>query len=72
MAKYLAAGNSYIEVDDVGGTPRNLSAYIEEIRPLGQEVSFLDVTGLNDTAQRVMAGVGTGQELLLRGAFDDT
>ena len=72
MAKYPVAGNSYIEVDDSGGTPRNLSAYIEEIGPLGEEASFLDVTGLNDTAQRVISGVGSGQELVLRGAFDDT
>ena len=72
MAKYPVAGNSYIEVDDSGGTPRNLSAYIDEIGPLGQEVSLLDVTGLNDTAQRVIPGVEPGQELVLRGAFDDT
>jgi hypothetical protein len=72
MAKYPVAGNSYIEVDDLGGTPRNLSAYIDEIGPLGQEVSLLDVTGLNDTAQRVIPGVEPGQELVLRGAFDDT
>lgn len=72
MAKYPVAGNSYIEVDDSGGTPRDLSVYIQEIGPLGEEASFLDVTGLNDTAQRVISGVGTGQELVLRGAFDDT
>ena len=68
MAKYPVAGNSYIEVDDSGGTPRNLSAYVEEVGPLGQEGSFLDVTGLNDTAQRVISGVGPGQELVMRGA----
>ena len=72
MAKYPVAGNSYIEVDDSGGTPRNLSAYVEEIGPLGQDVSFLDVTGLNDTSQRIIAGVEPGQELVLRGAFDNT
>jgi hypothetical protein len=72
LAKYPVAGNSYIEVDDSGGTPRNMSAYVDEIGPLGQEVSFLHVTGLNDTAQRVIPGVEPGQELVLRGAFDDT
>jgi hypothetical protein len=72
MAKYPVAGNSYIEVDDLGGTPRNMSAYVDEIGPLAQEVSFLDVTGLNDTAQRVIPGVEPGQELVLRGDFDDT
>ena len=56
MAKYPVAGYSYIEVDDAGGIPRNLSPYIEEIEPLGRAVSFVDVTGLNDPAQRVIAG----------------
>jgi hypothetical protein len=72
MAKYPVAGNSYIEVDDAEGTPRDLSPYLEEIEPLGPEVSFLDVTGLNDTAQRVIAGVQSGREFALRGLFDDT
>ena len=72
MTKYLAAGHSYIEVDDAGGTPRNLSPYVEEMEPLGLEVSFLDVTGLNDAARRVIAGVQSGPEFVLRGIFDDT
>lgn len=72
MAKYPVAGNSYIEVDDAGGTPRDLSPYLDEIEPLGQGVSFLDVTGLNDTARRVISGVEDGQELVIRGIFDDT
>jgi hypothetical protein len=72
MAKYPVAGNSYVEVDDAGGTPHDLSPYLDEIEPLGPEVSFLDVTGLNDTAQRVIAGVQLGLEFTLRGLFDDT
>jgi hypothetical protein len=72
LAKYPAAGHSYIEVDDWGGTPRDLSPYIDEIGPLGPEVVVLDVTGLNDTAPRLINGVGPGQELVLRGLFDDT
>jgi hypothetical protein len=72
MSKYPAAGSSYIEVDDPGGTPRDLSPYVDEIGPLGLETSFLDVTGLNDAAQRVIPGVQPAQELVLRGAFDDT
>ena len=72
MAKYPVAGNSYLEVDDSAGTPRDLSSFVDEIEPLGAVVSFLDVTGLNDTAQRVISGVEFGQEFLLRGVFDDT
>jgi hypothetical protein len=72
VVKYAVAGSSYIEIDDAGGTPRNLSAYIEELEPLGKAVSLLDVTGLNDAAQRVIAGPELAQEFDLRGAFDNT
>ena len=72
MAKYPMAGHSYIEVDDAGGLPRNLSPYIAEIEPLGRAVSGVDVTGLKDAAQRTGAGPETAQEFALYGFFDDT
>ena len=72
MAQYLTEGTTHIEVDDAGGTVRDLSAYVEEIEPLGEGVEYLDVTGLSDAAQRVVAGPRVSQEFLLRGLFDDT
>ena len=51
--------------------PRDLSPYVDEIQLLGQKGVFLDVTGLSDTAQRVIAGIQLSQDFLLRGAFDD-
>ncbi len=72
MAKYPVAGHSYIEIDDSEGIPRNLSPYIEEIEPLGRQVSFVDVTGLNDPTQRIIPGVEPAQEFSLYGVFDDT
>ena len=71
MAKYPVAGHSYIEVDDAAGVPRNLSPYVDEIEPLGRQVSFFDVTGLNDRAQQVIAGVEPSQEFSLYGLFDN-
>ena len=71
MAKFQVAGNSYIEIDDSQGVPRDMTPFLKEVESLGRKVSFLDVTGLADTAQRVIAGVETGQELVLRGLFDD-
>ena len=72
MVKFAVAGSSYIEIDDAGGTPRDLSAYLEELEPLGKIVSVLDVTGLNDAAQRVIAGAELAQEFTLLGVFDNT
>lgn len=88
MAKVPVAGRSYIEIDDADGVPRDLSPFVEEVEPMGRLVSYVDVTGLNDSSSRVVAvagvpggeeaGVGRGggsaaaQEFTLRGLFDDT
>ncbi len=72
MARVPVAGNSYIEINDSGGVPRNLSAWVEEVEPLGQQVSAVDVTALNDTSRQVVKGVEPVQEFILRGLFDDT
>ena len=72
MAKVPVAGRSYIEIDDAGGTPRDLSPFVEEVEPLGRLLSYVDVTGLNDSASRIAEGNGAPQEFTLRGLFDDT
>ena len=72
MAKVPVAGSSYIEVDDASGVARNLSAFVEAVEPVGQQVSALDVTGLNDESRQLVAGLAPVQEFTLRGLFDDT
>ena len=72
MPKVPVAGRSYIEIDDADGVPRNLSPYVEEVEPLGPQVSVLDVTGLNDPSRRVIAGLEPVQQFTLRGLYDDT
>ena len=72
MPRVPVAGISYIEIDDSGGTARNLSAWVEEVEPLGRQVSAVDVTALNDTSRQVVKGVEPVQEFNLRGLFDDT
>ena len=72
MAKVPVAGQSYIEINDAGGVPRNLSPYVEEVEPLGRQVSALEVTGLNDSSRQVIAGMEQVQEFTLRGLYDDT
>jgi hypothetical protein len=72
VAKFAVSGSSYIEVDDAGGTPRDLSRYLEELEPLGKVMAHLDVTGLNDAVQRTIAGLEEAQEFVLRGVYDDT
>ena len=71
MAKYQSSGSSRVWVDDAEGIPRDLSPYVEEVGPLGTAVGWLDVTGLSDPAQRVIAGTRAAQEMVLRGLFDD-
>ena len=72
MAKAPVAGRSYIEITDVNGVARNLSACVEAVGPLGLLVAALDVTGLNDDARQLVAGLEPVQEFTLQGLFDDT
>ncbi|MYC29845.1 MAG: hypothetical protein F4X65_07130 [Chloroflexi bacterium] len=72
MAGVPVSGNSYIEIGDADGVSRDLSAFVEEVEPLGWLVSYVDVTGLNDESSRVAEGNTASQEFTLRGLFDDT
>lgn len=72
MAKVAVAGRSYIEIDDADGTAHNLSGCVEEVEPMGQQVSAVDVTGLNDISRQVVSGLEPAQQFNLRGLFDDT
>lgn len=71
MAKYAVSGNSTISIDDSGASARNLSAYAvsydaEYVRPA------LDVTGLSDTAERVIADIQRHPEFSVEFIYDDT
>ena len=72
MAKYAMAGHSCLEVADVGGVARDLTAYVVEIEPLGRELGWVEVTGLNDAAREFEAGLELPQEFAIYGFFDDT
>lgn len=71
MSKFRVAGVSEVKVTNAGGTLINLSAYIDSISALGDEVAQLDVTSFTDTGERVIAGIRTGQEFTIAGAFDN-
>ena len=56
MAKYNSAGTSYVEVDDSGGTPRDLSPYAD----------FIDFCGRDFYDQTVSV-----KEIVIQGPWDD-
>ena len=72
MTGYASAGRSYFAVADSAGTMRNLSSWVERVGPLGLALAGLDVTGVNDTAARTVAGPAAAQEFTLSGRWDDT
>lgn len=71
MGRVPVVGHSYIEIDDADGVARDLSAFVDEVEPLGRAVSSRDVTGLNEESRRVVAGPEPAQQFTLRGLFDD-
>lgn len=58
-------------IDDTGGTQRDLSAYITEVRGLPGERALNEVTALGDSGARFIPGL---QDVTIRlnGLFDDT
>ena len=73
MAVYRVGGNSVVRIDaSAGGTLVAITQYVKEVDSFGREFQALDDTHFDDTAERVIPGIELGQELTLRGAFDDT
>ena len=72
MTGYASAGYSYVAVEDAGGVKRDLSPWVERVSPLGRELAARDVTGVNDTAVRTVAGPEVAQAFTLSGRWDDT
>ena len=72
MTGYASTGRSYVAVADAGGTLRDLSPWVERAGPLGLEFAGRDVTGVNDTAARTVAGPPAAQEFTVSGRWDDT
>jgi len=71
MAKYLVNGNVTIEVDDSGGTLRDITAHVTDIDTIGKEQRDIDDTTFSDTAESVIAGIEASQEFSIGGWMDD-
>ena len=72
MTGYSSAGRSHVAVEDAGGMMRDLSPWVEQVGPLGRELSARDAAGVNDGAPRTAAGAELAQEFTLSGRWDDT
>lgn len=59
----------YIDIDDSGGTARDLSKYVFEVLGLGVTYEPELVTGVDDTGRRVVAGIQASSVFTIRGRF---
>ena len=62
---------SKFRIDDTGGTLRDLSAYITEVRGLPGQRALNEVTALGDSGARFIPGL-EDVTVRLSGLFDDT
>ena len=67
---FIDGRGSRFRIADEGGTMRDLSAYITEVRGLPGERTLNDVTALGDSGTRFKPGA-EAVEFILRGLFDD-
>ena len=72
MAKTKVAGVSIVIIDNSGGSPINMTSYVDTIESVGKEYMPLDVTTFADSAERVIAGIEAGLPISISGPFDDT
>ena len=68
---FIDGRGSRFSIADTGGTMRDLSAYITEVRGLPGERGLNEVTALGDSGPRFGPGAES-VEFALRGLFDDT
>ena len=71
MAKFHGS-LSYFELQDAGGTVRNLSAHITDIDGLPGNIDIADVTGMGGSTSRSKIGGLKDAKISLKGTFDDT
>ena len=73
MAVYRVGGNSVVRIDaSAGGTLVSITAYVKTIDGFGRAYLDLDDTHFDDAVERVIPGIERSQEIVLRGAFEDT
>jgi len=73
MGKFSVSARTVLRFDaSAGGALEDKSQYIDTITPMGKLYDQLDVSAFSDAGERVIAGIQTGQEITLEGAFDDT
>ena len=68
---FINGRGSRFRITDAGGTMRDLSAYIMEVRGLPGERALNEVTALGDSGARYKPG-GELVSFTLRGLFDDS
>lgn len=62
----------HLEIDDSGGTVRNMTLYVQEILGFGFAYEAEVVTGVDDSGERVVKGVETSLLLVIKGRYSDT
>lgn len=71
MSVFNPNGLSTVNVDDSGGTPRNITPYVKEIDGLEKLYDMKDATALADTSEKRVMGIQLGLTLTVRGDYND-
>jgi len=74
MAKSKVAGvyQVLISATAAAAATANFTAYVDTVSGAGKVIQPLDVTAFTDTAERVIPGIESSQDVTLQGAFDST
>lgn len=68
----MVNNNTIVTITDLGGTVRNMTAYIDNMSNYGRELADIDVTSFADAAERFIAGIELSPEITMSGAYEQT
>jgi hypothetical protein len=68
---FVHGKNSYFQVDDSGGTARNLTSFVDQVSGLPGGRELADVTAMGDNGHRYIPGLQNGQ-FSINGHYDPT
>jgi len=68
---FIAGHNTVISLDNAGGTPTDISVYVDSVSGFDLGSASLDVTAFTNTAQNFILGLDTSPSVTISGSWDD-
>ena len=69
---FVSAKNTSFSLDNAGGTPTNISSYIDSVSGLSNSTDMIETTVFGQDSKTFVPGLRNGDTISLSGKFDAT